>query len=262
MSARGVGPGADASAGAPPGGGPVLCVLGDSLSFHGPRTAHPADDPRLWPHVAAAALGGRAELHAGMGWTARHAWRAVRGDPRVWVSVREADALVLGVGGMDTLPSPVPTALRELIPVLRPDGLRRRVRAGHDRAVGPVSAALARLGGPPVALPPHQTVAHLERCRDAVTILKPDLPVVLLLPAVHRAPYYRSVHTGRARAVAALTAWARAHDVTTVPTGDLVADHVLGGHGNPDGLHWGWTAHTTVGHAVADALWASAKWRR
>ena len=35
---------------------PHLLVLGDSLSFHGPRTAHPADEPRLWPHVAAAAL--------------------------------------------------------------------------------------------------------------------------------------------------------------------------------------------------------------
>ena len=37
-----------------------LLVLGDSLSFHGPRTAHPVDEPRLWPHVAAAVESGRA----------------------------------------------------------------------------------------------------------------------------------------------------------------------------------------------------------
>ncbi|HKQ42946.1 MAG TPA: SGNH/GDSL hydrolase family protein, partial [Pseudonocardia sp.] len=45
--------------------GPTLLVLADSLAFHGPERAEPADEPRLWPNVAAAALGGRAELVAG-----------------------------------------------------------------------------------------------------------------------------------------------------------------------------------------------------
>lgn len=40
----------------------------------------------------------------------------------------------------------------------------------------------------------------------------------------------------------------------TVPTAELVAEHVRGGHGNPDGLHWGWAAHEVVGAAVARAL--------
>lgn len=230
-------------------------VLGDSLSFHGPRTAHPADDPRLWPHVAAASLGGSAELHAGFGWTARHAWRAVCGDPRIWASLRRADALVLGVGGMDTLPSPVPTAVRELIPVLRPAGLRRRVRAAHEAVVAPASRVLGRVaGGWPTALPASETVRYLERCREAVALLMPELPVLVLLPGVHRSPYYGGVHAARARHVAAMTAWAAVHGVATVPTGELVADHVLGGRGNPDGLHWGWPAHTAVGAAVAEVL--------
>jgi len=234
---------------------PVLLVLGDSLAFHGPRTAHPADDPRLWPHLAAAALGGTAELHAGIGWTARHAWRAVAGDPRVWASVRRADALVLGVGGMDTLPSPVPTVLRELIPLVRPTRLRRGVRAVHDAAVGPLARVSAMAaGGWPTALSPAETVRHLERCRLAVTTLKPALPVVLLLPAVHRSAYHGGVHAGRPRHDAAMRAWAGEHGVVTVPTAELVAEHVRGGHGNPDGLHWGWAAHEVVGAAVARAL--------
>jgi hypothetical protein len=29
---------------------------------------------------------------------------------------------------------------------------------------------------------------------------------------------------------------------------------VLGGHGNPDGMHWGWPAHVAVGAACADLL--------
>ena len=49
------------------GFGPTLLFLADSLAFHGPERAEPADDPRLWPNVAAAALGGRAELVAGIG---------------------------------------------------------------------------------------------------------------------------------------------------------------------------------------------------
>ena len=52
----------------------------------GPQRAEPADEPGLWPNVAAAALGGRAELVAGIGWTARHAWHALTSDPRVWAT--------------------------------------------------------------------------------------------------------------------------------------------------------------------------------
>ncbi|MDT7694187.1 MAG: diglucosylglycerate octanoyltransferase, partial [Pseudonocardiales bacterium] len=68
-----VGAGAGAVGAARPGG-PVLLVLADSLAFYGPERAEPADDPRLWHNQAATALGGRAELLAGYGWTARHAW--------------------------------------------------------------------------------------------------------------------------------------------------------------------------------------------
>jgi hypothetical protein len=39
--------------------GPVRLVLADSLAFHGPQRAEPADGPRRWPDVAASALGGR-----------------------------------------------------------------------------------------------------------------------------------------------------------------------------------------------------------
>jgi hypothetical protein len=240
------------------GTGPHLLVLGDSLSFHGPRTAHPAGESRLWPHVAAGALGGTADLHAGLGWTARHAWSAVRTDPRVWASVMRTDVLVLGVGGMDSLPSPLPTAVRELIPVLRPAGLRARVRegyrAGHARAA---TAAARWAGGWPTALPASETVRCLERCRVAVTALRPSAPVVLLLPPVHRSAFYGGVHRRRSGHVAALRAWAAEHGVSTVESADLVAEHVLTGRGNADGIHWGWPAHRAVGEAVAGAVLAA-----
>lgn len=231
-------------------------VLGDSLSFHGPRTAHPADDPRLWPHVAAASLGGSAELHAGFGWTARHAWRAVCGDPRIWASLRRADALVLGVGGMDTLPSPLPTAVRELIPVLRPDGLRRAVRAGYARAQPVLARGFANAlpGGGPVALPAHLTVQHLDRCRRAVLAIRPGLPVVAVLPPVHRAAAYGPVHPGRPAAERATRRWAATHQVALLDLRALVGEHVLAGDGNPDGMHWGWSAHAAVGTACAELL--------
>ena len=237
---------------------PVLLVLGDSLAFHGPRTAHPANDDRLWPHVAASVLGGTAELHAGIGWTARHGWRAVAGDPRVWASVARADALVLGLGGMDSLPSPVPTALRELIPLVRPAALRRRVRGAYGWSAPALARLSARVaGGWPTALSAAETVRHLERCRLAVTTLRPGLPVVALRPAVHRSAAHGGVHPGLARHDAAIRRWAVSHGVTTVPTASLVGEHVLGGHGNPDGIHWGWDAHRMVGEAVGEAVAAA-----
>jgi hypothetical protein len=235
---------------------PLLLVLGDSLSFHGPERAEPADDPRLWPNVAAAALGGRAEIVAGIGWTARHAWHALTHDPRVWALLPRVDALVLAVGGMDTLPSPLPTALRELIPALRPDGLRRAVRAGYLRAQPRLARTFAAAlpGGGPVALPPHLTVRHLDLCREAVLAVRPGLPVAAVLPPVHRADVYGPVHPGRPAAERATRAWATRTGTPLLDLRALVGDHVLGGHGNPDGMHWGWAGHRDVGRACADLL--------
>jgi hypothetical protein len=123
-------------------------VLADSLAFHGPERPERADDPQLWPNVAPTALGGRAELVAGTGWTARHAWQALIDDPRTWAVLPDVDALVLGVGSMDTLPSPLPTAVRELIPLIRNDAARRLVRRGYLRALPALSRGMARLPTP------------------------------------------------------------------------------------------------------------------
>jgi len=237
-------------------GGPTLLVLADSLAFHGPQRAEPADEPRLWPNVAAHRLGGRAELVAGIGWTARHAWRALTQDPRVWALLPRVDALVLGVGGMDTLPSPLPTALRELIPVLRPERLRRAVRSAYVRAQPALSRGFAATlpGGGPVALPPRLTVQHLERCRRGVLALRPTIPVVAVLPPVHRAAVYGGVHPGRAAAERATRAWAAATGVRLLDLRELVGEHVRSGAGNPDGMHWGWSAHAAVGVACAELL--------
>jgi diglucosylglycerate octanoyltransferase len=239
----------------PAAGPPVLLVLADSLAFHGPERAEPADDPRLWPNVAAAALGGRAELVAGIGWTARHAWSALTRDPRVWAVMPRVDALVLGVGGMDSLPSPLPTVLREAIPVLRPDRFRRAVRAGYRRAQPALARGFAKLpGGGPVALPPHLTVAHLDRCTAAVRALRPDIPVVAVVPPPHRAADYGGAHPGRAPAESATRSWAARAGVLVLDLPALVGPHVLAGRGNPDGMHWGWEGHAAVGRGCAALL--------
>jgi hypothetical protein len=234
---------------------PRLLVLADSLAFHGPQRAEPADDPRLWPNIAAAQLGGRAELVAGIGWTARHAWHALINDPRVWAVLPHVDALVLGVGGMDTLPSPLPTAVRELIPLIRHDRVRRTVRTAYTAAQPRLARAFARLpGGGPVALPPAQTVRFLERCRQAVLTIRQGIPVVAVLPPVHRAGVYGNVHAGRPAAERATRAWAGSTGVALLDLRALVAEHVLSGAGNPDGMHWGWAGHAVVGAACARLL--------
>jgi hypothetical protein len=109
-------------------------------------------------------------------------------------------------------------------------------------------------GGGPVALPPRLTVQYLERCRLAVTALRPGIPVVAALPSVHRAACYGGVHPGRPRAERATRTWAAGAGVRLLDVPALVGPHVLGGHGNPDGMHWGWPAHAAVGAALADLL--------
>ncbi|MGH3757266.1 diglucosylglycerate octanoyltransferase [Actinophytocola sp.] len=230
---------------------PTLLMFGDSLSFHGPDGPYPADDERLWPNVAAAALGGRTELFASSGWTARDAFWALAGDPRVWSMLPKADVLVLAVGSMDTLPSPLPTYLREGLRYLRPDALRRFVRTQY-LAAQPWLARMTR--GRPVALRAELTVRYLDKTLGSIRALRPDLPAVGVLPPVHRAASYGLVHTGRMEAARAIRAWGERVDVPLVDLAELVREHVLSGRGNPDGMHWGWEAHERVGKALADVV--------
>jgi lysophospholipase L1-like esterase len=231
----------------------TLLTFGDSLSFHGPDGPHPADDERLWPNRAAAALGARNELFAGFGWTARDAFWSLSGDPRVWSQLPKADVLVLAVGSMDTLPSPLPTYLREGLRYLRPDPLRRWVRERY-LAAQPWLARATR--GRPVALPPALTVRYLDRLLTSIRALRPDLPAVGVLPPVHIASSYGFVHTGWLGATNAIREWGDRAGVPLLDLTALVGDHVRDGRGNPDGMHWGWEAHELVGKALANEVGA------
>jgi hypothetical protein len=85
----------------------------------------------------------------------------------------------------------------------------------------------------------------------AVRTLRSGLPMVGILPAVHRAAAYGFVHTGHRPAVAAVRRWGQAAGVPLLDLPALVGEHVFAGKGNPDGMHWGWDAHAEVGAALA-----------
>lgn len=229
---------------------PVLLVIADSLAYYGPEGGLPADHPDIWPNLVAAELGWDVELVARIGWTCRDAYWALTQDPRVWATVPHAGAVVLGVGGMDSLPSPLPTALRELIRYVRPPQLRRIVRGGY----GWLQPRLSKLGRP-VALPPQLSVDYLERIRAALAYVRPDLPLVATLPSVHDCEAYGRVHVGREPAVRAVTAWAGQASVPLVDLGEYVRDNIFSDQANPDGIHWGWDAH----RRVADAMIATIR---
>jgi hypothetical protein len=227
----------------------ALLVLADSLAYFGPNGGLPADDPRIWPNLVAAQLGWRLELVAQIGWTSREAYWALIKDPRAWAALPTAGALVLAVGGMDSLPSPLPTALREMIRYIRPPRLRRRVREGYQWA----QPRLAPLGWP-IALPAKLTVEYQEQIRSSVATLRPDLPVIATLPPTHCAPSYAKVHRARPKVAAKLAAWARIHDLPLVDLLEATGQHVLAGRGNPDGIHWGFEGHESAARAMLRAL--------
>lgn len=228
---------------------PTLLVIGDSLSYYGPKGGLPADDSRIWPNLTAASLGWDVELIARIGWTTRDAWWAMTQDPRVWAAIPRAGAVVLAVGGMDTLPSPLPTALREGLRYLRPPALRRAARTAYGWA----QPRLSPLGWP-VALPPRVSVEYLETIRDALAYMRPDLPVIATLPSVHRSAQYRSVHRGRGPAVRAISGWAAENAVPLVDLGDAVREDIASDDANPDGIHWGWAGHRRVADTITAAV--------
>ena len=149
---------------------------------------------------------------------------------------------------MDSLPSPLPTALRELIRYVRPPWLRRWVRDGYGW-VQPRLSPIAR-----AALPPHLSVEYLEMTRGAIDFNRPGIPIVASLPSVHIADTYGRAHHGRAGTVEAITEWAGQHDVPLVDLKAAVAEHVMSGRGNPDGIHWNFEAHQAVAELMLKAL--------
>src|SRR5690348_3423718 len=90
----------------------TLLVFCDSLSYYGPAGGLPADDPRIWPNIVAAQLDWDLELIGRIGWTCRDVWWAAIQDPRSWAALPRAGAVIFATSGMDSLPSPLPTALR------------------------------------------------------------------------------------------------------------------------------------------------------
>ncbi|WP_328358235.1 SGNH/GDSL hydrolase family protein [Mycobacterium sp. NBC_00419] len=225
-----------------------LLVFADSLSYYGPQGGLPSDDPRIWPNIVAGQLGWDLELIGRIGWTSRDVWWAATQDPRAWAALPRAGAVVFATSGMDSLPSPLPTALRELIRYVRPAVLRRWVRDGY----GWIQPRLSPIARP--ALPPHLSVEYLEMTRAAIDFNRPGIPVVAALPSVHIADTYGNAHHGRRGTVKAITEWADQHGIALVDLKEAVAEEVLAGRGNPDGIHWNFEAHQRVAELMLKAL--------
>ncbi|GFG70102.1 diglucosylglycerate octanoyltransferase [Mycolicibacter senuensis] len=227
---------------------PALLIFADSLSYYGPTGGLPADDPRIWPNLVAAQLGWDVELIGRIGWTSRDVWWAATQDPRAWAALPRAGAVIIATSGMDSLPSVWPTALREFIRYVRPPRLRRWVRDGYGW-LQPRLSPRAR-----AALPPQLTADYLEMTRGAIDFNRPGIPVVACLPSVHIADTYGRAHQGREPTVRAITQWAQRHDVTLVDLKVAVADEVMSGRANPDGIHWNFEAHRAVAELMLKAL--------
>lgn len=227
---------------------PCLLVFCDSLSYYGPTGGLPSDDSRIWPNIVADKLDWDLELIGRIGWTSRDVWWAATQDPRAWAALPRAGAVIFATSGMDSLPSPLPTALRELIRYVRPPLLRRWVRDGYgwtQPRLSPVARA---------ALPPRLTVEYLEMTRSAIDFNRPEIPVVASLPSVHIAATYRRAHSGRSGTVAAITRWAAERGVPLVDLKAAVGAEVMSGRGNPDGIHWNFEAHRSVAELMLKGL--------
>ncbi|MGB5110310.1 MAG: diglucosylglycerate octanoyltransferase [Mycobacterium sp.] len=226
----------------------TLLVFCDSLSYYGPTGGLPADDPRIWPNIVAEQLGWDVELIGRIGWTCRDVWWAATQDPRSWAALPRAGAVIFATSGMDSLPSPLPTALRELIRYVRPPFLRRWARDGY----GWLQPRLSPVARP--ALPPRLTVEYLEMTRAALDFNRPGLPVVATIPSVHIAESYSHSHRWREPIVKAITGWADEHQLPVVDLKAAVGDEVMSGRGNPDGIHWNFEAHAAVADLMLEGL--------
>lgn len=239
-----------------PGGPLRLAVVGDSTAYTGPTGPLLPDEPLLYPNVAARAIEDalgrsvRVSVLAHPGAGVRETWYAVTKDRHAMFEVlMRADAVIVGVGSFDHAPAGVPTWIEALVPFVKPPAARRRIRSVL-RAWHPLGVRLT--GGRLTRVP----AAEFERLYDAVLFhvrsLSWGAPGVALGPTSHRSAYYGHTHPQRAGRERLQMAVARRHRFATVPVWPLVepyADKL-----NPDGIHWPFEAHETVGLAAARAL--------
>lgn len=234
-----------------------ILLLGDSLSFQGPEGIVTPKDARLYPQVVAQQLSRHwnrpVQVHgtAREGWVTRDAWWALTKDPRVFAELLpKANAVLIGVGGMDQLPAFIPTYIRESLPYIRPGTLRRNARRLF-RDLSP--RVVKRTGGLMRQLPEEATNRYLTRIVQAVRSIQGDIPIVAMTPSPYSGLAYPS-QKFHLRARAAMLEWGEAHNVQVVDIEETVLTESVRGGRNPDGLHWGWSTHEAVGARLAQCF--------
>lgn len=227
----------------------AIVVLGDSLTFHGPVRAEPLNDPRLWPNLMATALGRQVAVFARQGCTARDSWWSLTRDPNVWSLLAGADAVLLATGGMDKLPTSLPSYLRGGMSYLPSERSRDLARRAY-LAVNPF--VVQATGGPFRTLGARQTDTYHSKVVAALRAVRPELPIAGVLTHRWTGRYYPAT-TGHAPATAATRAWAEREGVPLADWLGAVEPLIPAGM-NPDGMHFGWPAHAAVAAATAQVL--------
>jgi hypothetical protein len=109
-----------------------------------------------------------------------------------------------------------------------------------------------RTGGPFRVLPQRETDRYLTMCVTALRQLKPELPVLSVIPQDWVSPYYPS-NRPHSSAAAAARVWGSTYAVPLIDYERIVAPFVP--HDiNPDGMHWGWPVHEAIAEATVEVL--------
>lgn len=234
-----------------------LVVLGDSLSFHGPEGPVPLDDPRTYPNLLGRHLDDRTgrtwavDVWARAGWGVRELWLGLQTDVHLQQQLLvHADAVVLGIGSADQLSVALPRPLRAALPYLRPTPLRRTLRRRIDR----MHPTLTRLTRGWWRHTPPSVIRHAwGKSVDAIRLFAgDDVPLVAVLPAMHRTTYYGGVTRHHAEVHALVARLAVQRQVPVVDLAALTRDRLA--ELNPDGAHWSWGIHADVAAAMVAAL--------
>lgn len=232
-------------------------VLGDSLSFHGPDGPVPLADPRTYPNLLVGQLQdvtGRpwtVDVWGRAGWGVRELWLALQKDVHLQQQLLlGADAVVLGIGSADQLSVAVPRWVMMALPYVRPKAVRREVRRRIDH-LHPTATRLTR--GAMRYTPPEVIDHCFGKSVDAIRLFAgTDIPLVGILPPLHRTAYYGGLTTHHAATHARFARLAVERSLAVVDLAAITRDRL--GELNGDGAHWSWGIHELVAAGMAGAL--------
>ncbi len=230
-----------------------VLLVSDSIPYHGPDSRLSLDDPRMFQNVMAQQVEAEIEREveisyvARAGMTTRDAFQHITKDPALQEKVLPGtDVVIYAAGGSDGLPVGIPTLVKDMIPNIPNDRIRKIARESYFK----YHRHFVRLTGARFQMiPRHASLDYWSRAIDLLRFHSGGAPVVALTIQPSNGPHFGFCDPHSKSLNEDIVALAVEKDVPHVNLWPICEPNM--DSFNPDGMHWDFETHARVGTELA-----------